>query len=121
MLDGWALAILWLYRQAMGNRLTPPPAPSKHACSSNPLLFADADNPLEIHDPRALWSGGLDVGRKARIQRSRELEANRIEVRARGTVIITYHTPLYIRSICFVQAVHKRGRFPRCADCTAGV
>ncbi|CAM9779787.1 unnamed protein product, partial [Hapterophycus canaliculatus] len=41
---------------------------------------ADEENPLEIHDPRALWSGGLDVGRKARIQRSRELETNRIEV-----------------------------------------
>lgn len=42
----------------------------------------DEDNPLEIHDPRALWSGGLDVGRKASIQRSKELEMNRIEVRA---------------------------------------
>ena len=43
-------------------------------------VSGDADNPLEVHDPAALWSGALDVGRKASIQRGRDLEANRTEV-----------------------------------------
>lgn len=41
---------------------------------------ADTSNALEIHDPTLLWSGALDVGKKANIQGGRDLEARRIEV-----------------------------------------
>ena len=68
---------------------TPTPLPLYVFCiispvEKTPLCFrsGDADNPLEVHDPTLLWSGGLDVGRKASIQQGRDLEANRIEVRA---------------------------------------
>ncbi|CAB1097581.1 unnamed protein product [Ectocarpus sp. CCAP 1310/34] len=67
--------------------------------SSCESVDADADNPLEIHDPRALWSGGLDVGRKARIQRSRELEANRIEVMR--LLLVLMCEPLFQRNVGF--------------------
>ncbi|CAM9839152.1 unnamed protein product [Scytosiphon promiscuus] len=67
--------------------------------SSCEAFDADEDNPLEIHDPRALWSGGLDVGRRTRIQRSKELEMNRIEVMR--LVLVLMCEPLFQPNVGF--------------------
>eukprot|EP00904_Undaria_pinnatifida_P010228 jgi/Undpi1/6335/HiC_scaffold_20.g08818.m1 len=67
------------------------------SCHTSPA--GHEDNPLEVHDPSALWSAALGAGRKASIHRGRDLEANRIDVMR--LVLVLMCEPLYQRNVDF--------------------
>ncbi|CAM9734928.1 unnamed protein product [Ascophyllum nodosum] len=67
--------------------------------SCDPSEAGELFRPTAVHDPTLLWSGGLDVGRKASIQQGRDLEANRIEVMR--LILVLMCEPLFQRNVDF--------------------